>query len=192
MFFIVGMTIYNMMMLTTKIILWLWQNHWKSSQILWISWVMMLIVCCTRLSINFDDKPYCFPESTTSPAELTKRFGQTMKHAGIKKLWKMQVSNNLFSLWSMSPKHKLGINVMSAKCLYWSKWAMMTQVANVSLLLVCQQIQIHDYLCTGVAVSVTTFTDVIAFLVSLRRRQHNHHSHCVFTISPPREISYQW
>ena len=43
---------------------------------------------------------------------------------------------------------------------------MMTQVANVSLLLVCQQIQIHDYLCTGVAVSVTTFTDVIAFLVS--------------------------
>ena len=43
---------------------------------------------------------------------------------------------------------------------------MMTQVANVSLLFVCQQIQIHDYLCTGVAVSVTTFTDVIAFLVS--------------------------
>ena len=43
---------------------------------------------------------------------------------------------------------------------------MMTQVANVSLLLVCQQIQIHDDLCTGVAVSVTTFTDVIAFLVS--------------------------
>ena len=24
----------------------------------------------------------CSPESTTSPAELTKRFGQTMKHAG--------------------------------------------------------------------------------------------------------------
>ena len=45
-----------------------------------------MIVCCTRLSINFDDKPYCFPESTTSPAELTKRFGQTMKHAGIKGL----------------------------------------------------------------------------------------------------------
>ena len=50
-----------------------------------------MIVCCTRLSINFDDKPYCFPESTTSPAELTKRFGQTMKHAGIKEgmMWSL-------------------------------------------------------------------------------------------------------
>ena len=32
---------------------------------------------------NFDTASIsCYPESTTSPAELTKRFGQTMKHAG--------------------------------------------------------------------------------------------------------------
>ena len=40
-----------------------------------------------RLSFKFDHKLFfLLPEATTSPAELTKRFGQTMKHAGNKEL----------------------------------------------------------------------------------------------------------
>ena len=100
---------------------------------------------------NFDTASIsCSPESTTSPAELTKRFGQTMKHAG--SLY-MYIIHSTFLMYKFLKMHIIHFH-MSLICKAFFNLSYFPCVCNH-----------HVEYCSGVAVSVTTFTDVIAFLV---------------------------